>query len=108
MSDGKLEQIAISFAGRDYSSFEEVQSLADAVIRGAEEVIKSRLPLIIVIEKDIGKALGHALNFKLRNAKPVICIDGIKTLNGDYIDIGEPVCNGHVLPVVVKTLIFNS
>ena len=38
----------------------------------------------------------------------VICIDGIKTLSGDYVDIGEPVADGHVVPVVIKTLIFNT
>ena len=38
----------------------------------------------------------------------MICIDGIRTLSGDYIDIGEPLANGHVVPVVIKTLIFNS
>ena len=85
-----------------------MQSLADAIIDGAAEVIESTHPLIIVVEADIAKALGHCINFKLTNKKPVICIDGIRTLNGDYIDIGEPVCGGHVLPVVIKTLIFNS
>ena len=107
-TDGRLEQLAISFKGEGYTSFNELQSLADAIIEGAAEVIESTHPLIIVVEADIAKALGHCINFKLANKKPVICIDGIRTLNGDYIDIGEPVCGGHVLPVVIKTLIFNS
>ena len=44
----------------------------------------------------------------LRHEKEVICIDGIHTASGDYIDIGEPVAGGQVLPIVIKTLIFNS
>mgnify|MGYP000846023353 FL=1 len=106
--EGKLEQIAIAFAGYNYSTFSDIQYLANAIAVGAEEVINGQYPLILVVEHDIGKALGHALNVRLNHKKPMVCIDGIKALSGDYIDIGEPVCGGHVLPVVIKTLIFNS
>ena len=60
------------------------------------------------LEADIGKVLGNALNVRLDFRKDVICIDGIRTQDGDYVDIGAPVADGHVVPVVVKTLIFNS
>ena len=106
--EGKPEQIAIAFTGRGRTSFAEIQRLADAVIKGAKEAIDSPYPLIIIVETDIGKALGNALKVKLHHEKDVICIDGISTLSGDYVDLGEPLANGHVLPVVIKTLIFNS
>ena len=64
--------------------------------------------MILVIENDIAKVLGNAIRVLLEGKKDVICIDGIHTRNGDYIDIGEPVAEGHVVPVVTKTLIFNS
>ena len=60
-----------------------------------------------MIENDIAKALGNALNVLLENGKDIICIDGIYANDGDYIDIGEPVAMGRVVPVVTKTLIFN-
>ena len=44
----------------------------------------------------------------LHREKPVVCIDGIHAQGGDYIDIGEPLANGRVVPVVTKTLIFNT
>ena len=106
--EGKVEQIAIAFTGEKRTSFADVQALAAAVIESAKEVIQGPYPLIVVVENDIGKVLGNALNVMLQHEKDVICIDGIKTLSGDYIDIGEPIAGGQVLPVVIKTLIFNS
>ncbi len=41
-----------------------------------------------MIENDIAKALGNALNVLLENGKDIICIDGIYANDGDYIDIG--------------------
>ena len=108
MPEGKPEQVAIAFTGQGRTSFAAIQEIAAAVIEGAEEVIQADLPLVLVLENDIAKALGHALNVQLEHRKDVICIDGIQTLSGDYVDIGEPVGGGHVVPVVIKTLVFNS
>ena len=38
----------------------------------------------------------------------MLILDFINVGNGDYIDIGEPVAQGRVVPVVTKTLIFNT
>ena len=108
MPEGKAEQLAIAFTGEKRTSFADIQALAAAIIDSAKEVISSRYPLVVVVENDIGKVLGNALDVQLKREKDVICIDGIRTLSGDYIDIGEPIAGGQVLPVVIKTLIFNS
>lgn len=107
-SEGEMEQLAIAFSGRYHTSFAQIQELAHLVIEGADRVIRGKHPLILVIENDIAKVLGNAINVLLERKKDVICIDGIHAQNGDYIDIGEPVADGHVVPVVTKTLIFNS
>jgi ethanolamine utilization protein EutA len=107
-SEGKLEQVAISLTGNIHTSFVEVQKLAQSIIRGAQEIIKSEHSLVLVVENDIGKVLGNALKVLLERRKDVICIDGIHAQEGDYLDIGEPMANGRVVPVIIKTLIFNS
>lgn len=106
--EGKKEPVAIALSGKSYNGFEMLQKLAASIIEGTGTLIKEKFPLIIIVETDIGKALGHAINVQLGKNKDVICIDGIRSKGGDYIDIGEPVGGGYVLPIVVKTLIFNS
>lgn len=108
MPEGSPEQIAIAFGGKKRTGFQDVQALAKAILESAKEVIDSAYPLIVVVEADIAKVLGNALQVMLGPGKGVICIDSIQTLSGDYIDIGEPVAGGQVVPVVIKTLILNS
>jgi len=108
MSALHQEQIAIAFNGKGYTGFSDIQALAKTILTSMKEVMESQYFLIIVVESDIAKALGNALQVLSKNKKDVLCIDGIRALSGDYIDIGEPIAGGHVVPVVIKTLIFNS
>jgi ethanolamine utilization protein EutA len=107
-SEDDLEPIAISFSGELHTSFYRIQELARWICEGARPIIDSPYPLVLVIEQDIAKALGNALKVLLKNQKEMICIDGISAYDGDYIDIGEPIAGGVVVPVVTKTLIFNT
>lgn len=107
-TDGLPAETAIAFNGKGCTSFEQIQRLSQQIVDGAQPIIESNFPLILIAEQDIGKALGHAIDRRLKHKKDIICIDGIAILNGDYIDIGKPVAEGNAVPVVVKTLIFNS
>lgn len=105
---GNLEAVAISFSGMYHCNFKAIQEFAKAIIECSGPIIESVHPMILVIENDIAKVLGNALMVLLDRRKEIICIDGIHAQNGDYIDIGEPIAAGRVVPVVTKTLIFNT
>lgn len=102
-----LDKVAIAFEGHKNPSYDTVAKYAESIIRGTGELTERELPLMIIVENDMAKALGQILYGKLGFKKDVVCIDGVKLDNGDYIDIGKPIADGAVLPVVIKTLVFN-
>jgi len=106
--DSPDQTVAISLSGNHAVSFAEVRRTAEAIITGARPVLEGPNPLVIVLEKDRGKALGQSLAVLRGRRDDVICIDGVQTTSGDYIDIGQPVGAGRAVPVVVKTLVFND
>lgn len=103
------EQIALSFVGSTKFTFVDLQNLAANIASVFDVLIKKEFPLIIVVEKDMAKALGMCLKNAMKTEHyPIVCIDSVIVENGDYIDIGLPIGNGIVLPVMIKTLVFNE
>ena len=97
----KGSQVALAFRGIKGPSYKEITEIAEAIIF----IFKaSFMPIILIIEEDLGKALGQTLRLKLSGATALICLDRIFLSKEDYIDIGRPL--GRAIPVVKKTLIF--
>ncbi|MGN1339807.1 MAG: ethanolamine ammonia-lyase reactivating factor EutA [Oscillospiraceae bacterium] len=95
-------RFAIAFDGIRNPSFDQIERLAAELV----SVMDGGDLLMIVVKEDMAKALGQALRRRIPRSRPLICIDGIVCGDGDFIDIGEPVSGGRVIPAVVKTLIF--
>ena len=62
-------------------------------------------PVLIALEADMAKALGHALALRLPQDRPILCIDRVRLEEGSYLDVGAPMAAA--IPVVVKTLILS-
>lgn len=95
---------AVAFKGFKSPSYENIQMIASGIIKSFENLKDKHI--IIVTENDFAKALGQVLRARCKYNRKIVCIDGISTNNGDYIDIGNPISG--VIPVMVKTLIFSS
>ncbi len=105
-NNDEVQEYAIAMPGIRNPDFYEIEDLAEALVECLKDDISEKGKLIIILEEDIGKALGLSLKRRIPKSCKLICIDNVHVENGDYIDIGAPVAGGRVLPVVVKTLVF--
>ena len=80
--------------------------LARGIAGGLEPLRAQGIAPVVLVEADQAKVLGQAMAQRVEG--PLLCLDSVGVDNGDYIDIGAPVAGGAVLPVVIKTLVFNK
>lgn len=108
---------AIAMGLEDRLDFTRLQAYARALAEFAA-ALPPQAPLIVIIKHDYAQALGQTLKGLTRNQaspqalkgiqgdRPLLIIDQVGLEEGDYIDIGAPLMDGRVVPLVVKTLIF--
>lgn len=100
-----LDPVAISlrWSGRPY--FRNLATIAEGTAMAATRYLPDG-PIVLILSQDCAQSLGAVLANVVDNHREVLCIDGVTLRSNDFIDVGEPIQNGHVLPVVVKTLVF--
>jgi ethanolamine utilization protein EutA len=100
-----LDPVAISLLwdGRPY--FRTLTAIAQGVAQVAQDSLPDGA-LVVTLTQDCARSLGAALQQAVAGRCEVVCVDGLSLSEHDFIDIGAPIQNGRVLPVVVKTLVF--
>lgn len=105
-SQNDSNSLVLALPGSRNPSYSEVQVLAKTLGTALNNTLAPGEPMLIVIECDIAKAVGQAIRKIFNNQRSVISIDSISVDDGDFVDLGKPLMDGLVIPVVVKTLIF--
>ena len=106
MEQSASELIALAMTGEHDPDYATVLRGAECLAREMDAALPQDKPLIVILENDMAKVLGMAMRTALGGRRKVICIDSIKVEQGDYVDLGRPVLDGLVIPIVVKTLLF--
>ncbi len=105
VEDGRqLVALAVSWNGTP--SYTNLRDLAAGIVRGLRGSLEAGLPLILVFTRDFARSVGHVLREDMGVKSEVVCIDNVDLQEFDYIDIGEVLEPAHVVPVVVKSLVF--
>lgn len=100
------EHFILAMPGKRNPGYMEMKRAAASIRQIMDRVQPLGEPILLVIESDIAKAMGQMIRQQPDLKRQVVAIDSIHVEDGEYVDMGKPMMNGMVIPVVVKTLIF--
>lgn len=100
------EHFILAMPGKRNPGYMEMKRAAASIRQIMNRVQPPGEPILLVIESDIAKAMGQMIRQQPDLKRQVVAIDSIHVEDGEYVDMGKPMMNGMVIPVVVKTLIF--
>ena len=86
------------------STYNCIKDLAEGIYRGMSDYLRYRGILIVVMGADCGKALGQCLDIVSDHHIELVCVDQIDVDEGDYIDIGNSIMGGRVVPRCSKNI----
>ncbi|HEX7403560.1 MAG TPA: ethanolamine ammonia-lyase reactivating factor EutA, partial [Usitatibacter sp.] len=103
--------IALSIRWRGDPHYRRLRALGEAIALAMPSASDSPsqprpAPLVLMIDGDVGRTLGHILEHDLAIGRPLVSIDGIALKEFDFVDIGEMIRPADVVPVVIKSLLF--
>jgi len=96
---------ALGLLGREYCSYQTMKSMTHTIYQLFHHHFPNATCLVVICERDIGKALGQSLKKTSPEGMQIICIDQVDFLHGDYIDLGLRTA-GEAISLSVKTLAF--
>ena len=106
LGQNDAERFILAMPGKRDPGYTEMKRAAASIRQIMDRVQPPGEPILLVIESDIAKAMGQMIRQQPDLKRQVVAIDSIHVEDGEYVDMGKPMMNGMVIPVVVKTLIF--
>jgi ethanolamine utilization protein EutA len=98
--------VAVAFSWMRAPEYRELLALAKAIEQAVSQPKARTSPLVVLIDGDVGKTMGHLLRDELNLTCEVLSIDSVDLRDFDFVDVGEMVTPPGVIPLVIKSLIF--
>jgi len=105
MEEGE-EAIALAFHDPVRTVYSQLAIFAKGVVSALPKTVEKGLPIIMIFDTDIGNSVGSVMARETEVTDNIISIDEISVDEGTFVDIGEAIIEGKVVPVSIKSLVF--
>ena len=103
-----IDPLILAFNNSVRPSYANLKEFALGVVSALPNSIEKQTPIFMCFDADIGNSVGNVIRRETRISNELLSIDEIRLKEGDFVDIGEPIIEDVVVPVVIKTLVFDS
>jgi ethanolamine utilization protein EutA len=100
--------VALYFTDPVRVSYPQLELFARSIEASLTNTIRRKLPVILIFETDIACSVGNVIRRETNLKTNLLSLDELKLREGDWIDIAEPLVDGQVFPVTVKSLVFHQ
>lgn len=105
--DTRAVAVAVRWEGPP--EYRRLRALADGIHDAIRRLAPPPELLVVIVDRDLAATLGRLLVDEVGvDAPSLICLDNIDTGALDYVDIGRPGRPANVVPVVIKSLLFDA
>ena len=102
------DPLILAFNDAVRPSYENLKQFAIGVVQALPNTIENQAPIFMCFDADIGNSVGNVLKRETRVTNEILSIDELHVQEGDFLDIGKPIIEDVVVPVVIKTLVFDT
>ena len=100
------EVVALYFEDPVQASYAKMELFSRSIEAALPNSIRNKLPIILIFNTDIACGVGNVMRRETNLKNNLLSLDELSLKDGDWIDIGEPLLDGQVFPVTVKSLVF--
>jgi ethanolamine utilization protein EutA len=98
--------VVLSFPWRGDPSHKRLHAVAAGICAALPRTLEEEMPLVLLIDGDVGKSIGRIMLHEIAPSADVIAIDGVALKEFDYVDIGSVIEPTNVVPIIIKSLLF--
>ncbi len=98
--------LALAFPWHGDPSHARLHAVATGICAALPNTIAAGMPIVLLIDGDIGKSLGRIICNEVAPGAHVIAIDGVQLKQFDYVDIGRVIELTNAVPIIIKSLLF--
>ncbi|MFA9431895.1 ethanolamine ammonia-lyase reactivating factor EutA [Egicoccus sp. AB-alg2] len=106
--DPAHDDVALALGWSGLPSYPRLHAFARGVADAMRPAIEADRPLVLVLDADVARSVGRLLREELEVKSDVLCIDGVRLWDFDFVDLGTLRFPSNTVPVTIKSLLFSD